>query len=136
MVVVDASVWVSRFVAGDVHHTVCARWLGERVSQGQPIVAPAIVLMEVAGAVSIQTGKFGLAHQAVEGMLQLSLLRLVALDASFAEIAARLAADLMLRGADAAYVAVAYQLGIPLVTLDSEQRKRAGRSIKVDAPRL
>src|SRR5438552_3680622 len=46
------------------------------------------------------------------------------LDRALAGVAAQLAADLQLRGADAVYVAVAFQLNIPLVTWDVQQQQR------------
>ena len=45
--------------------------------------------------------------------------------------AAQLAAELGLRGADSTYVAVAARLDLPLVTLDVDQRERAGKRVKV-----
>ena len=45
--------------------------------------------------------------------------------------AAQLAAELGLRGADSTYVAVATRLDLPLVTLDVDQRERAGKRVKV-----
>lgn len=62
-------------------------------------------------------------------MLQeLPNLTLVALDDALAEVAATIAADRALRGADAVYVAVAQRYGTTLVSLDHEQRERAARS--------
>jgi len=126
VIVVDASVWVSRFVLSDAHHTVSREWLGRRAEHEELVVAPGILLAEVAGAVARRSGRARLGHRAVTDLLSWGPLRLVPLDALLAETAAYLAADLVLRGADAAYVAVAQRLGVPLVTWDREQRERAG----------
>lgn len=71
--------------------------------------------------------------RAARQILRLPSLRLAILDAELAERAAGLAADRALRGADAVYVAVAARLGLPLVTLDPEQRRRADGVVEVES---
>jgi len=132
--VVDASVWVSRLVVGDVNHTRCQAWLQKQTSDGGLLVAPSLALAEVAGAISRRTGQRALAHRAVEVLLALPVLRLVSVDASLARLAAQLAAEHALRGADAVCVATASQLGLPLVTLDGEQLDRAKAIISTTSP--
>ena len=51
-VVVDASVWVSRLISGDVQHTRCQVWFRAQASEGGLLVAPVSVLPEVAGAIA------------------------------------------------------------------------------------
>lgn len=133
-VVVDASVWVSRLVIGDVHHARCQMWFQAQATNGDLLVAPVFVLAEVAGAISRRTGHRMLAHRAVGLLQKLASLRLVSLDASLAGLAAQLAADHALRGADAVYVATALRLGLPLVTLDGEQLHRAQAIISAMSP--
>src|SRR2546428_644334 len=48
--------------------------------------------------------------------------------------AARLAAKLSLRGADAVCVAAALDLGVPLVSWDTEQPERGRRLVRVHTP--
>jgi predicted nucleic acid-binding protein len=88
----------------------------------------------IAGAIARRTGKPELAHRALEGILRVPNLRLVSTDPRLGREAARLAADLCLRGADAMYVAVAHQLDVPLITWDREQRERAGQVVSVCTP--
>jgi predicted nucleic acid-binding protein len=123
--VVDASVWVSRFVPQDVHHSVSRLWLERHAAAGDPLVVPVLALPEVAGAIARRVDDASLAHQALQAVLRLPMLRLVDVEARLARSAAQLAADHALRGADAVYVALALELGLPLVTLDREQRNRA-----------
>jgi predicted nucleic acid-binding protein len=132
--VVDASVWVSRLVPHDVHHAVSRRWLEEQAAEGDVLISPTLLLAEVAGALSRRTGQSELAHQAVQTLLPLTELRLVPLDSRLGRSAARLAGKMGLRGADAVYVATAHHLNVPLVTLDREQRARAGRLVEVRSP--
>jgi predicted nucleic acid-binding protein len=55
-------------------------------------------------------------------------------DCDFGRVAAQMAADLRLRGAEVVYVAAAYLLQVPLVTWDREQRQRAASVIAVQTP--
>ena len=50
--VVDASVVVSRLVAHDVNHDASRRWLMRHVADGGLIIAPTLLLPEVAGAIA------------------------------------------------------------------------------------
>jgi len=68
--VVDASVWVSRLVPQDVHHFASRRYLEERAAAGDPLVAPALLLAEVAGAIARRTGAPELGRRALEGLLR------------------------------------------------------------------
>ncbi|MCC6191195.1 MAG: type II toxin-antitoxin system VapC family toxin [Anaerolineales bacterium] len=126
VVVVDASVWVSRLVTDDVFHTASRRWLAQHAQDGGQWVAPALMLAEVVGAISRRTGQPELAHRALKHLLKLPGLRLVALDRRLGKAAAQLAASAGLRGADAVYAALAQHLSIPLVTWDEEIGQRAG----------
>ena len=134
MTVVDASVWVSRLAPPDVNHAASREWLAARVAAGEQLLAPVTVLAEIAGAISRRTGEPQLGRQAVASLLRLRALRLVIIDRRLGEAAARLSADLALRGADAMYVAVARQLDVPLITWDKEQFDRAAKVIAVRPP--
>jgi predicted nucleic acid-binding protein len=134
VIVVDATVWVSRFMPRDEFHERSRRWLSTHTAAGGRIVAPLLLPTEVAGAVSRRTGDPPLARRAIEALLRLPALRLVPLDPQLARAAADLAADLGLRGADAVYVATAQALHLPLLTWDDDQRDRAGRVIGAFTP--
>ncbi len=133
-VVVDASVWVSCLVPQDVHHEASRLWFESFTADGGRLVAPILLLPEIAGAISRRTGAPDLAHQAVRQLQRLRTLRLVALDRRLGQAASQLAADLGLRGADATYVAIADQLKIPLLTWDNEHVEKAGKRIMVRMP--
>jgi len=136
LTVVDASVWVSALVPGDAHHAVSRAWLEAEDVAERLLVAPALLLPEVAAAISRRTGRPALARRAVRSLSRLSALRLVELDADLAEHAARLAADHALRLADSVYVAVAKHLALPLATWDREQARRAARAVDVTPIRV
>lgn len=133
-VVVDASVWVARLVAHDAFYQTSREWLEKQRTAGVTFLAPALLLAEVAGAVSRRTGEAPLARRALQALEALPDLRLVDLDGELVQTAARLAADLGLRGADAFYVAVAARLQVPLATLDADQREKAANAIAIQEP--
>jgi predicted nucleic acid-binding protein len=133
--VVDASLWVARLVPQDAFHAAVRAWMEARLLEGTEFIAPALLLAETAGAISRRTGEALLATQAVEHLQHLPGLRLVEMDSALMKEAASLAAELGLRGADSVYVAVASRLGIPLATLDADQRTRAeGRCACITIP--
>ena len=68
--VVDASVIVSRLVPHDVHHEVSRRWLARHVAGRGLVIAPALLLPEVAAAVARRTGESRLARRAVDAVLR------------------------------------------------------------------
>ncbi len=130
-VVVDASVWVARLVPQDVFHSSVTAWLEKQRAAGVQFLSPALLLVEAAGAISRRTGDPRLAKQAAQSLERLPAVRLVVLDRSLLRQAASLAAELGLRGADAVYVSVAARLGLPLATLDTDQRLRASHKVSI-----
>jgi predicted nucleic acid-binding protein len=130
-VVVDASVWVARLVAGDIFHDTSRSWLEEKRTRGERFLAPSLLLAEVAGAIARRTGEADLARRAAAALKQLDDLRLVEMEAELVQRAADLAANLGLRGADAFYVAVAAHLSVPLATLDIDQQGRAAKVVEI-----
>lgn len=130
-VVVDASVWVARLVPQDAFHVVVAGWLEAQRFANVMLVSPALLLAEVAGAIARRTANNQLAQQAVDRLQDLPGLRLVSMDDILVHDAARLAAELGLRGADSLYVALALRLKLPLVTLDMDQKERAANRIAI-----
>lgn len=130
--VVDASIWTARFVPQDRFYEPARAWLDKQRRVGDAFLAPALLLTEIAGAISRRTGLAGLGRQAVTRLEGLPNLQLVQMDQELVRLATDLAADLGLRGADAFYVAVAHRLGLTLVTLDDDQRQRAARLVHVE----
>ncbi|MHB0876395.1 MAG: type II toxin-antitoxin system VapC family toxin [Anaerolineae bacterium] len=134
MIVVDASVWVSSFITDDSHYDVSRAWFRACEAEGEQMMAPSLLVAEVAGAISRRTGSAALAYQILDDMLGLSALQLVAADLSLCTRAARLAAARCLRGADATYCAIAQMLAVPLVTWDREMVYRGGTVAEVLSP--
>ena len=136
MYVVDASVWVSRFVPSDTNYLPSHEWLDQRIELNQDLVSPAILLAEVGGAIARRTGDSIVASQVVDIIVRLPNVKMVYIDPRLATLSAQMAVNLSLRGADSFYVALAYQLSMPLVTWDQEQRARSGFLISSLTPRV
>jgi predicted nucleic acid-binding protein len=131
-VVVDASIWVSRLVPQDEHHQRCQEWLQQQRAAGVTLVSPALLLPEVAGAIARRTGHSALAERALHSLRELPGLRLVEMNETLIQLAARLAAAHGLRGADSVYAAVAQHLNLPLATLDADQQARAEQVVRIE----
>jgi predicted nucleic acid-binding protein len=129
-IVVDASVWVARLVSQDVFYEPVKEWMSAHIGKDDQFLAPSLLLAEIGGAISRRTTP-SLGLKAIEQVQNLPGLQLVEMEHSLLLEAAQLAAELGLRGADSTYVAVAARLDVPLVTLDADQRERAGKRVEV-----
>ncbi len=132
---VDASVFVNAFNLREAGHGDSRRFLDGLREQAHPIVVPTLLLPEVAATIARGRGDADLAIAFAAAISRLPHLVLVDLDASLARQAAELAAEYRLRGADSVYLTVARRFGTRLVTLDREQRARAGRLVVACLPK-
>lgn len=134
MRVVDASVWVSLFVLEDVNHLPSLAWYKSYTTQDGRFVLPALALTEVAGAIARRMGRPRMGKRVVQQLLETPHITIMPISQELAMSSAYIAADLRLRGADAVYVAVANQLGAPLITWDKEQMERSADHITAWSP--
>ena len=125
-VVVDASVWVARYVPTDTFHAPSAAWVRRQLRARRLLIAPAILFPELAGSLARRLNDSAFSLRATRSVLRLRCTQLVPLDSDLSSEASQLAARLRLRGADSIYVALARRLGVQLVSWDSEQIARAG----------
>jgi predicted nucleic acid-binding protein len=98
------------------------------------MIAPVLLVPEVAATVSRGRGSADLALQFTAALKRLPHLVLVPLDATLADQAVDVAAQYRLRGSDSVYASVALRFGATLVTLDREQRERAAPLMKSLTP--
>ena len=134
MPVVDASVYVSIINSGEKDHARSWAWFEESKASLGSIVAPVLLLAEVAAVLSRGVGDKALAHQVVEHLRQSGMIEFVPVTLAMAECAATTAADHRIRGCDAIYIALAEQMNQPLVTLDRQQLERAPSFVIVCKP--
>ena len=111
MPVIDASVYIALINAQEDGHASSWAWLDQTISAQEPVMAPAILLAEVADALSRGMDDAEVAHHAVDQLQRSELVELVPISLAMAERAAAIAADRRIRGCDAVYVALADQLG-------------------------
>jgi len=131
---IDASVFLNAFNPYEAGHEESHRWLAQLQEQATPIIAPTLLLPEVAAAVSRGREDEDLARQFATSLSRLPHLVLVPLDTALAQQAADVAARYRLRGSDAVYAAVALRFGSTLVTLDREQRERVAEALTAHDP--
>jgi predicted nucleic acid-binding protein len=132
-VVVDASVWASLLMPPDPNHVASVAWSSTYITAGALIVVPELMLVELAAALVRQTQQPTTVKQTVRGLYH-SVLKIAAADTNLLQLAMELAVDLRLKGAEAMYVALAHQLGVPLISWDKEQLQRSSSAIETFAP--
>jgi predicted nucleic acid-binding protein len=134
-VVLDASVFVADAVTAEAAHTDANSLLEALAARGVPILAPCIVMPEVAAALARGVDDPQLASQATGLYRRWPGLELVPVDEALAELAVGIAAEQRIRGCDAVYVALALWRGATLISLDRQQRLRTPPEVKVATPR-
>ena len=133
-VVLDASVFVARYVEADTAHAECLRAITVCQTELIHAFAPLVLPPEVAGAIARRTGDESLALLSLTHLRNYAWLHVRLADTRFTEQTARLAARHALRGADAFYIAVAIEQRCPLITLDEEMLARAPSTVKAMRP--
>ena len=133
-VVLDANIFVARFIPGDPAHDESVRIVQACYELGLKVVVPLLLPAEVAGAVSRITASESAGQRALVHLRAYPWLTVRLADTDFVEKAARRAARHALRGADAFYLTVAIEQKCALITLDGELLTRAPSSVKVLSP--
>ena len=134
MYVIDASVLVADIRPSEPHHEAAHAFLQGVRDRGCPVYLPAIVLPEIAAAISRGTGDSVLARRFVALIQRIPHFEIVSVDEALGHLAAALAARHAVRGCDAVYVALAEARGARLITLDHQQRERVPGGIPAQSP--
>ena len=132
--VIDANVLVAAFRPSEPHHLPSQTCLQNLRSGQARLFCPTLTLPEIAAAIVRGTGDETLARSFTTMLHRLSEMQFVPLDEPLADLAAEIAITCRLHGADAVYVAVAYQAGAILLTWDAELLTRAARVITTLTP--
>ncbi len=117
---VDANLFVARFREADAGHQDAVTFFGACEERRVQLVAPIILVCEVAGALARIRGEPRFGELAATRLLAQPRLRFRQIDSAYAERAARLAARRKLRGIDALYLALAQETKSTLITADEE----------------
>jgi predicted nucleic acid-binding protein len=131
---VDASVFVNAFNPHETGHAASLMFLTALQQRGDPVIVPALLLVEIASAVSRATDDTEAALAYAHSIEGLSHVSLVPLTLALARQAAAIAATRRLRGADAVYVSVARRYGTVLVSRDREQMARGSAAVTCLTP--
>ncbi len=130
--VLDASVAVAAVRTTEPSHAAARVRLALLLAGADEIVVPAIFDVEVTSALIRARAPAAAVRRYLEH--DLAARRLVTIGPRAAHAISGIAARTQLRAADAAYVWVASQRGLPLVTLDREIADRVGALCAVEAP--
>lgn len=131
---IDASVFVNAFNPAEAGHVESQRLLAQFRAQATPLIAPTLVLPEVAAAIRRGRADEDLARRFAAAISRLPHLVLVSLDQILSQQAGEIAAQYGLRGSDAVYTAVALHFGSTLITLDREQLTRVAAVLTTRTP--
>jgi len=137
LVVLDASVWVSRTIRTDSNHATASHWIAQHLRARGDFVVPLLFQVEIAAAIARVTKDPVLASRQVAQLRRLNagrLLRFIPLNARLVKAATDLAINFGLRAADAVYAALAQSLVIPLVTFDTELLRLPSSTITTIRP--
>jgi predicted nucleic acid-binding protein len=131
---VDASVFINAFNPFETGHAESFRLMELWRADATPLLAPTLLLPELAAAVARGRNDTALGQQFAREVRRRPHLTLVPLGPVVAQQAADLAATHRLRGSDAVYAAVALRFNATLVTRDREQRERLDAVLTVRYP--
>ena len=134
MSVVDASVFVAAVSQDEKHHAQAIAWLNQTLAETAALNVPAIVLSEVAAAISRGQDDEELANRTLNLLLKTDLVRIFTVSPELAKRAAKIGIEQRIRGCDAVYVALAEQLQTSLVTLDQQQLERGSQVVPTHQP--
>jgi predicted nucleic acid-binding protein len=134
MYTIDVNIFARDLDPGEPEHFACHNLLDLLADRRIRIIVPTLLLAELAGTISRTRRDTFRARVIAMALRDLPHLTFVELNESLAILAAELAADYRLRGADAVYAAVAQRYGTVLITLDVEQRTRIAPVVPTMTP--
>ena len=129
---IDASVFVASARSDESNYLLSRKFL--RDARSMEIYCPTLALAECAAAIARQTNDPHLAKELVSIIEDFPGINLISLDLSLARRAAHIAIEHRLRGADAAYVAVADAYNATLISWDQEMLKRCPAAVATMTP--
>ena len=134
MFTIDASVWVNAYSPAEPGQPISLARLDALFVRATRIVVPTLLAVEFAGAIARTRANSGLAQRLATGLFALPTLSWIPLDDLLARRATDLAAQRLLRGADAVYAAVALLHGCDLISLDQEHLTRLTSVVRTFTP--
>lgn len=132
-VALDASILVAATLPDEAEHRGAARLMASLNISGATIAVPALLLPEFTGALR-RNGRPPSRIRDYVRIFRSQQTEIWSVDLALADLAADIALLQGVKGADSVYLAVARLLGVPLITLDREQRERAPADIEALTP--
>jgi predicted nucleic acid-binding protein len=131
MYVLDASFIISAVLATQPLHNESKNFLDKIKRDNLLVFESEIVLPEIASALTRITNQHEEAIQFRREFRNIPNFYFISIDSYLSNIAVGYSAKLKLKGADSIYVALAYERGATLVTLDKQQYNKAKDFINV-----
>jgi len=131
-ITIDASVFVASARSDEPNYLLSRKFLRE--ARSMEVYCPTLALAECAAAIARQTSDPYLAKELVSMVEDFPGIKLISLDLPLARGAAQIAIEHRLRGADAAYVAVADAFDTALISWDQEMLKRCPAAVATMTP--
>jgi len=111
-IVVDASVMVAFLTEADVHHNAAIAWLDDRLMSGDILIAPTILIAEVAAATGRAMNREA-GERAIRWLASAGFIELEPVSNELAQSAAKTAVAQGLKGCDSIYVELAIRTREP-----------------------
>ena len=134
MYCIDASVILSAIRPKELFSDKSQAFLNSLKKDELKVFCPEIIIPEIASGLFRATKNAQASYDFSLAMRDLPNFSFVAVDARLADLAVWIIAETGLRGADAIYVALAYDYQLELITLDKEQLQKGKKIIKTRMP--
>lgn len=134
MIVIDASVWISVLLPEDAHYSEAGAWLASAYLDQDVFAVPAHFPAEIIGVLRRTHHPEAILDETFEMIGNSDLFAIHPVSVELGMLAAVAARTTAVRGADAVYLALAAELGIPLVTWDKQQRERGAAFCRTMTP--
>lgn len=134
MFCIDASVIISAALERERYSERSKAFL-DRVRREQfKVFLPEITISEVASGLMRATGQAQFVLEFVHSLRNIPNFTFVPVDSRIIDLAVEMIVKTGLRGADAIYVALAFEYHLTLITLDHDHLLKAGKVIQVQLP--
>jgi predicted nucleic acid-binding protein len=134
VVTIDANVLVAASISTESHHPDSVALLTRLRQRGVEVICPSLVIAETVAAIARPTGDVALALQSIRLISRFPNITLLNLTQRRSRAAARLAANLKLRGADSVYVGAAVESAATLITWETQILQRAPVAVSTMTP--
>jgi predicted nucleic acid-binding protein len=124
VIVLDASVWLSVLIMGDVFHSEARAWSNLLPNRRTVFAVPAHFPAEVIGVLRRSNAQSVDIQEALDTITNEGPFAIHPISIELGLLAAEAARETATRGSDALYLALAAWLDVPLVTWDKQQRER------------